>query len=91
MNSDSDYYTALFSAEEGMVLPVQNADGARVITKVGAMNEGRVSTTHIETMYPFLVDQMSLMDLQNAVFSSSNFENNFMEVFLSRMLRTTTV
>lgn len=91
LNSDSDYYTALFSAEEGMVLPVQNADGARVITKVGAMNEGRVSTTHIETMYPFLVDQMSLMDLQNAVFSSPNFENNFMEVFLSRMLRTTTV
>ena len=62
-----------------------------MIAKVGATSDGTASTTLVDTMYPYLVQQMTVMDLQNSVFDSPLFENNFMEVFFSRMLNTVSV
>ena len=90
-SSDSDYYNLLFQSEEGTVLPAEIAGDGRVIAKVGATSDGTASTTLVDTMYPYLVQQMTVMDLQNSVFDSPLFENNFMEVFFSRMLNTVSV
>ena len=87
---NSDYLSQLYQNEEGTVLPAQTlSSGARLITRVGEESIDNASSSYISTMYTYLTPQMSMMDLQEAIFRDPTFEDNFASVFFSQLMGST--
>ncbi len=84
--TDTDLTKTLFSSDEGTVLPAISTNGAKIVVKVGAEKVAEEDDTTIESIYPYLESGMYAADVQNAVFSSSKFEDNFYEVLFSQLL-----
>ncbi len=86
MNSTS-YMSALYTSEEGSVLPSEAlSTGARIITRVGEDSVDTASSTYISTIYEYLKQDMAMKDLEEAIFRDPTFEDNFISVFFSQML-----
>ena len=93
-SSDSEYLQKLFSAEFGTVLEPQLVNGSYIITipqeSTNTEDDANSYVSYmkqmIPTMYNYYVSQFVLQDLQNAILASDKVENNFFNVFYSKML-----
>lgn len=87
-SSDKELVKTLYSSEEGTVLPSVSVNGANIVVKVGAEKSEADENMgeYVSTIYPMLSASMIDTDLQNSIFSSSKFEDNFYEILFSQLL-----
>ena len=82
---DRDYYSLLYSAEEGTVLePHAAGTNTYVIARpVESTADNGILTSYLDSFYTSFMPQLVSNDLQNAVLGSDLFVNNFFEVYFS--------
>ena len=82
---DRDYYSLLYSAEEGSVLePHAAGTNTYVIARpVASTADNGILTSYLDSFYTSFMPQLVSNDLQNAVLGSDLFVNNFFEVYFS--------
>ena len=82
---DRDYYSLLYSAEEGTVLePHAAGTNTYVIARpVASTADNGILTSYLDSFYTSFMPQLVSNDLQNAVLGSDLFVNNFFEVYFS--------
>lgn len=84
-SNDSDYYASLYRSEEGTVLAPQKINNAYVVTEIGKDVDLSATTTFVKSYWPTIASNLIQNDLQNMIFGSDNFVNNFNEVFFSKV------
>ncbi len=84
-SNDTDYYASLYRSAEGTVLAPQKINNAYVVTEVGEAVDLSSSTTFIKSYWPNIASNLIQSDLQNMIFGSDKFDNQFYNVFFSQI------
>ena len=85
-NSDSAYEASLFSSAEGTVLAPVSVQNGVIVTRVNAETEDTANSSFVETFYDYASGSLAQSDLQSAVLTSPDFEDNFYTVLLERII-----
>ncbi len=88
LTGNEDLNRELFTSEIGSVSgPVLSGLQYIIIRSVESTDSTDLSSSYITALYPsFIVPQVAQSDLQSAVLSSPDFEDNFFTVYFSQML-----
>ena len=85
-NSDSAYEASLFSSAEGTVLAPVSVQNGVIVTRVNAETEDTANSSFVDTFYDYASGSLAQSDLQSAVLTSPDFEDNFYTVLLERII-----
>ncbi len=84
-SADETYYTTLYTEDTGSVLAPQQVSNAYIVTEVGEDQDTSAGTAFIEAYWPTIASSLTQSDLQNMIFGSDNFDNQFMTVFFDQI------
>ena len=84
--ADSAYLKALYTGNTGDVLAPQKAGSSYIVTKIGDESVSSTMKSSLPTFYDYIAAMASQQDLQNAVFTSTLFEDDFMTTLFTKVL-----
>ena len=84
--ADSAYLKALYTGNTGDVLAPQKAGSSYIVTKIGDESVSSSMKSSLPTFYDYIAAMASQQDLQNAVFTSTLFEDDFMTTLFTKVL-----
>ena len=89
LENNESALTKLYNTEEGSFSEpiIINAGILMAFCKTDLANEGNLET--LSMIYPYVAPQVQQSDFTNSIFTSENFEDNFLQVFFSEILATT--
>ena len=87
-SGDSAYNELLFTSAEGTVLEPVASGNAWIVTRVNAETVDSSQSSFIDTFYDYLNSSMASSDLQNAILTSSLFEDNFYTVVIEQLINS---
>ncbi|NQT59371.1 MAG: SurA N-terminal domain-containing protein [Bacteroidetes bacterium] len=89
LENNESALSKLYNTEEGSFSePIIINTGILVaFCKTDLVNEGNLET--LSMIYPYIAPQVQQSDFTNSIFSSENFEDNFLQVFFSEILSNT--
>ena len=87
-SGDSAYNELLFTSAEGTVLEPAASGNAWIVTRVNAETVDSSQSSFIDTFYDYLNSSMASSDLQNAILTSSLFEDNFYTVVIEQLINS---
>lgn len=77
----------LFAEEVGNVMdPIKVSSSSYVVVKVAAETDDSGMGEYLRSVYPYYAAQQNPTDLQYAIMASDKLENNFMTVFIEKIL-----
>ena len=81
------FESEIFNAElDSVIAPRLSGDEYIIVRPLAADSSSELSSSYMTSLYPTIfVPSISQMDLQSSVLSSNGFEDNFFEVYLSRI------
>ncbi len=81
------FESEIFNAElDSVIAPRLSGDEYIIVRPLAADSSSELSSSYMTSLYPTIfVPSLSQMDLQSSVLSSDGFEDNFFEVYLSRI------
>jgi len=82
---NEDYYKSLYTSSANTVLAPQKVNSAYIITKVGEDSDTSSGTSFIKSYYPYIASNQTSSDLQNMIFASDKFDNQFITVFFDKV------
>lgn len=82
---NEDYYKSLYTSSANTVLAPQKVNSAYIITKVGEDSDTSSGTSFIKSYYPYIAANQTSSDLQNMIFASDKFDNQFITVFFDKV------
>lgn len=82
---ENDYNASLYKNEVGTVLPSKKVNTSYIITKLGEDEEIISNTSFVKSYYPYIASNLVQSDLQNRIFGSDDFDNQFMTVFFDKI------
>ena len=80
--ASTDYNTQLFEAEDGAVLSPVASGNAYIVVRTGSYGETGTSSSFIDMFFDSIISMVTQDDTQNAILTSSKFEDNFLTILL---------
>ena len=87
VSADRTFGEEVFNtALETPVAPYKSGNGYIIVRAMEPAEDSALNTSYLTSLYPSIfVPSMAQIDLQSAVLSSDGFEDNFLDVYLSRI------
>ncbi len=87
LSDDQESMKTLYSLDEGEVSPPIKSNNASIIARVSEVKEMDVETKdYIAMISSYLHQQQMQQDLIDRIFTSDSFEDNFLPVYLDRIM-----
>ena len=86
-SSDPDFYSSLFTAEEGTVMAPESTGTSYIIARTGAeATPNQTMLSYLNMMYPSYAPIVAGQDIEQSVLSSESFEDNFLTTYFSKIM-----
>jgi parvulin-like peptidyl-prolyl isomerase len=88
--TEADTMKLLFNQEVGTATAPIKSGNSYLVAYVASEDTESGMGSYIESVYPYYAGTHSQQDLQSAIMSSDKLENNFLSVFIDKIMNTTT-
>jgi hypothetical protein len=86
--TDTTTMKQLFNAEVGKTINPIKVSSSYVVANVTSETEDSGMGEYLKSVYPYYASQQNPTDLQYAIMASDKLENNFMSVFIEKIIGT---
>lgn len=87
--TDENTMKSLFNSEVGSVMDPIKVNSSYIVVKVDDETTDSGMGEYLKNVYPYYASQQNASDLQYAIMASDKLENNFMSVFIEKILSST--
>ncbi len=88
---DMDFSRDLYTKEIGYVTGPVTVDGGYIFVKIAGESKEEAMSGMLSSYYDYYGQQFPLSDLQNAIFASDKFEDNFSQKFMEILMNQMSV
>ena len=87
--ASEDTMKALFNTEVGTTVEPISSNGSVIVAYVASEDSESGMGDYIKSVYPYYAGTHNAQDLESSIMSSDKLENNFLTVFLDKIMSTT--